>query len=81
MLVRGIAWLCAGCIGGFSLSICRHPTLSAYGLGVADETIPGIVAAIVGIAVVVALLPVLLDRATRRMWLKLSIVMLVPLDP
>ncbi len=79
MLLRGIAWLCAGCIGGFSLAVYRHPSLSAYGLGVADETIPGIVAAIAGIAVVVALLPVLLDRATRRVWLKLPIGMLVSL--
>lgn len=79
MPLRGVAWLCAGCIGGFSLTVYRHPSLSAYGLGVADETIPGIVAAIAGIAVVVALLPVLLDRATRRVWLKLPIVMLVSL--
>ena len=62
MLLRGIAWLSASSIGGFSLAVYRPPSLSAYGLGVADEMLPWIVVAIAGIAVVVARLLVLLDR-------------------
>jgi hypothetical protein len=62
MLLRGIAWLSASSIGGFSLAVYRPPSLSAYGLGVADEMLPWIVVAVTGIAVVVARLLVLLGR-------------------
>lgn len=63
----------------FSLAILRHPSLSAYGLGVADESVTWIVAAIAGVAVLVALLPRALDRATHGMWLRLAVVMLLSL--
>jgi hypothetical protein len=62
MLLSGIALLSTSSIGGFSLVVYRTPSLSAYGLSVADEMLPWIVVAIAGIAVVVARLLVLLDR-------------------